>query len=350
MLTPFALRCQIKAGYPRPMLATIEEWRSLSKASQCCAQTLSTMPSSMQPQPQSVVRAKRSLRTPSSLSRHTGSRASGIVMQWTLPPPGGEEIELRIQDLDPLRAQRRVDPRAVARRNDTVAAERQEIARHRHHFAIGRLDHADSARFQPVGEIVAQNLDAGHRKPGRRHAEEDVEVKEMLGEGLELRLPALVREPAGELRRALPRGADSRPADEKQSGPDDVDVAALDRAVAAIAPEAAVASMKAQDGGDLAAARGKRELGQRRSPGRGLARIARIDLIGQMRLGLDVMAPDSRLIERVLELAELALQALRVDPAPRGQRLDGDRVGLDPLVMIGPAEQHVGQHARFGID
>ena len=69
-----------------------------------------------------------------------------------------------------------------------------------------------------------------------------------------------------------------------------------------------------------------------------------------MRLGLDVMASRSRLIERVLELAELALQALRVDPAPRTQRLDGDRVGLDPLVMIGPAEQHVGQHARFGID
>ena len=74
--------------------------------------------------------------------------------------------------------------------------------------------------------------------------------------------------------------------------------------------------MKAQDGGDLAAPGGKRELGQRRSPGRGLARIARIDLIGQMRLGLDVMASRARLIERVLELAELALQALRVDPAP----------------------------------
>ena len=78
--------------------------------------------------------------------------------------------------------------------------------------------------------------------------------------------------------------------------------------------------------------------------------IARIDLIGQMRLGLDVMAPGARLIERVLELAELALQSLRVDPAPRTQRLDGDRVGLDPLVMIRPAHEHVGQHAHFGID
>jgi hypothetical protein len=69
-----------------------------------------------------------------------------------------------------------------------------------------------------------------------------------------------------------------------------------------------------------------------------------------MRLGFDVMAPRSRVIERVLQLAELALQALRVDPAPRGQRLDGNRVGLDPLIMFGSAEQHVGQHARFGID
>ena len=68
-----------------------------------------------------------------------------------------------------------------------------------------------------------------------------------------------------------------------------------------------------------------------------------------MRLGLDVVAPRSRLIERVLQL-ELALQTLRVDPAPRVERLDGDRVGLDPLVVIGPAEQHIGQHPRFGID
>jgi hypothetical protein len=62
------------------------------------------------------------------------------------------------------------------------------------------------------------------------------------------------------------------------------------------------------------------------------------------------MAPRSRLIERVLQLAELALQTLRVDPAPRAERLDGDRVGLDASVVIGPAEQHIGQHPRFGID
>lgn len=64
----------------------------------------------------------------------------------------------------------------------------------------------------------------------------------MLGEGMELRLPALVREPAGELGCPFPRCADSRPADKKQSGPDDVNVAALDRAMAAIAPEAVVDS------------------------------------------------------------------------------------------------------------
>src|ERR1700722_1277427 len=32
MLTLFTLRCQIMAGYPRPMLATIEESRFLSKS------------------------------------------------------------------------------------------------------------------------------------------------------------------------------------------------------------------------------------------------------------------------------------------------------------------------------
>ena len=69
-----------------------------------------------------------------------------------------------------------------------------------------------------------------------------------------------------------------------------------------------------------------------------------------MRLELEVMAPGARLIERVLELAELGLQTLRVDPSPGRQSLDGDRVGLDPLVVIGPAQEHVGQHARFGID
>jgi hypothetical protein len=199
---------------------------------------------------------------------------------------GGEKIELGIQDREPLGAQSRIDARAVARRDHAIRAERQEIARHRHHFAIGRFDRADSALLEPAREIVAQNLDAGDRKPRRSHADEDIEMKEMFGKRPELRLPALVREPARELRRSLARRADSRRADEQQPGPNDVDVAALDCAMAAITPEAVADSMEAQDGGDLAAAGGKRELGQRRPPGRSLARIARIDLIGQMRLGL----------------------------------------------------------------
>lgn len=67
-----------------------------------------------------LVRACAGLRHAEGVARlrQTGSRASGIVMQWTLPPPRGAEIELRIQDLDPLGAQRRVDSGAVARRDD----------------------------------------------------------------------------------------------------------------------------------------------------------------------------------------------------------------------------------------
>ena len=157
-----------------------------------------------------LVRACAGLRHAEGVARlrQTGSRASGIVMQWTLPPPAAKRSSSGSKTSIPSARSAALISGAVARRDDTVAAERQQIARHRHHFAIGRVDHADSARFQPVGEIVAQDLDAGHRKLRRSHTEENVEVKEMFGEGMELRLPALVREPAGELGCPFPRCAD----------------------------------------------------------------------------------------------------------------------------------------------
>jgi hypothetical protein len=55
---------------------------------------------------------------------------------------------------------------------------------------------------------------------------------------------------------------------------------------------------------------------------------------------------------RAQSLSKTAIRyAVRAAASPHtGQRRDGDRIGFDPLVMIGPAQRHIGQHARFGVD
>jgi hypothetical protein len=67
----------------------------------------------------------------------------------------------------------------------------------------------------------------------------------------------------------------------------------------------------------------------------------------QVRLGLYVMTPHPGLVERIFELAELALQSLRIDLTTGAQRLNGDRVCFDPTIEFRGAKQDIGKNARF---
>ena len=75
--------------------------------------------------------------------------------------------------------------------------------------------------------------------------------------------------------------------------------------------------------------------------------FARIHLIVQVRLGLDVMTPHAGVVERIFKLAKFVLQPLRVDLTTGAQRLDGDGVCLDPTVEFRGAEKHIGKNTRF---
>ena len=170
--TPFTLRCQIMAGYPRSMLATIEEWRSLSKKAK------PLLRSNLEQDRRSImqwgaaqcwsaparacVTPRASLSSPSDrLARERCCHAMDAAA------PGGAEIELRIQDLDPLGAQCAALIRALWRRRDDrwSPPERQQIARHRHHFAIGRGRSRGSRAFSASRRNQSvQDLDAGHRR------------------------------------------------------------------------------------------------------------------------------------------------------------------------------------------
>jgi hypothetical protein len=69
-----------------------------------------------------------------------------------------------------------------------------------------------------------------------------------------------------------------------------------------------------------------------------------------MRLGLDVVAFYARLIERVLELAILTPKTFGIEWSAGTQGLRGNRIGLDPPVVLRRAKQDVRQDPRLGID
>ena len=203
--------------------------------------------------------------------------------------------------------------------------------------------------LQPVQQAVVQHLGAGHGQAIRGHAEDHVEMQEMLGEGLDPRLPALGLEPAGELPGAGLVGALAGAADQHQPGADDVDVAPFQRAVGGVAPDAAMLLVELDHRGVFAAALRPEQLGHHRAPGRHLARIPGVDLVGQVRLELQVMAGDAGGLQRIDHLPVLALHALVVIGRPGLQRGPGDAVGRLPGIMLRRRQQHVAQHSGLGI-
>ena len=92
------------------------------------------------------------------------------------------------------------------------------------------------------------------------------------------------------------------------------------------------------------------ELAQHRAPGRHHRGIARIDHVGKMRLGRQqcTRAPPWRSASTNSACCAASASAEGCC-APR-QRAPDDAVGGNPAVVVGRADQHVGQHAGLGGD
>lgn len=83
---------------------------------------------------------------------------------------------------------------------------------------------------EPIDEAWIEHLGAGDGEGGCGHAEQHIEMQEMLVKALQAHLPALGAQPAGELAGAGLIGAPAAMADEGEAGADDMDIAALQRA------------------------------------------------------------------------------------------------------------------------
>src|ERR1700739_3993964 len=101
----------------------------------------------------------------------------------------GEFVELRVQDGDALGPQGGVQTGGVGGGDHPVIAQGKKVAGHGHDLGVTGLDGLDLAVVQEGLEGVSQDIYAGDSKAGGGHAEEDVEMQEMLGEGDFFNLP-----------------------------------------------------------------------------------------------------------------------------------------------------------------
>ena len=230
-----------------------------------------------------------------------------------------------------------------------VVPQRKEVAGHCHDFGVGGADDLDLAVVKERFEGLAQDVDAGDGEAGGGHAEQDVEVEEMFREGDFFNLPTVVGEVGGKLVGAGFGGADAGVADDEEAGLDDMDVAALQGASCGVAVETVILGVKVEQRGVFAAALRHGEAGKDRSPGRGLGGVPGVDLVGQLGLGHGVVDGDAGGGKGAFKLVVLVEAAFRVGGGAGGEGGVGDGVGVDPLVVVRRAEEHVLEGAGFGL-
>ena len=282
----------------------------------------------------------------------THSTAPRSVPNWQTAAAEGEECDLRIEHRQPLRPQGSVERGAGPGRDHLAVAQGEDVAAERHGIPVGNGNAADAVPRQPVHEAWVQHVEAGDGEAGGGHAEDHVEMQEMLVEELDPHLPALGAEPFRELLRPRLVGAAAAGADAGEAGADDVDVAALQRAGAGLAPEGgAMGGVEVGQRRVLAPALRAFELAEHRAGMGHDHAVAGIDHVGEVRLRHQPVHPRAALRQGVAELGMLLPQVIGRRALPRlAQRAADDAVQRHPAVVVWRADQHVVQAAGLVAD
>ena len=234
----------------------------------------------------------------------------------------------------------------MAWRQNAVLTQGQHVAGHvRHRLAVADIDQANLVIAQPVQKVWRQGIGTGQGKARRAHRKDHIKVQEVVVERHDPHLPPFGPQPIGVLRGTLGVGAPAAGADGRQTGADQVDIAAFDRASGRHFPHPVVVEI--QDRRIFTAPLRHGEHRQHRTKGRDLRGIAGVDLILQMRLGRQVMARHPGLVQRRLEFRILCVQPGAVQRCAGRQGGAGNRVGWNPGVIVRAAQKHVRKAAGF---